>query len=795
MTSKHRCRHLLLACISLVPAMAFAQEQEPPEATPPAVPVQPPNGAPSAVPAAPPEAAPPPTEAAAPALLVPPSGGYVDIGGGYVSTNSPVFGRYTGLTDRHAFGIGDFIWVGRDPWDSGGTRYWALEGYDLGLTSRSFNLDYGQQGSWGMNLFYEGIPYFQSNKFTTIYDTSGKGTLNGGAPVPSVTPFFQSGNLARFLNRQDLKTQRDIAGGGVKFTGLPGWIFSTELRHEHKEGSLENSLTFGTGKNPTPQGGATPTATTANVVYFPMPVDFDIDRIEAKADYAALRYQAQLKYEFSNFTDNNSAFNAIDPFLSPQVTVGNPNGTGTNSLGPANTVIRASYAQPPSNQAHEITATVAYNFTPTARLVATGAWGLWLQNDDFAAPTNNPFVIANNPTLTTGGSLHGKVQTLFGNVTFTARPLPHTDVKLAYTVDSHDDDTPRRVVAFTQADSLIAIPPRTATTFIYSSTIETATAEAAYRFAPQSKVTAGYQFKAVDRTDSPVDHQQENRGYVRVNSVVAPGVSTALGWEHAIRTAGNPNPAYPWSILNIQGGANQSGSIINFTDGQRTQDRIRGRASAVVNDEIQAGLEAHFTNNRYGSSFQGAGWGLRADHSIEIGPDITYNPTPTLSTSAFYSFEQIYRKNIGNISSALGTWFERTNDQVHTAGIRTDWRPKDNPWSFSATYNFIYGDVGYTLADNVTAAQAPPGSANQQYLIQPFPDLKTQLHSVSLIAEYKVLANLSLLGGYTFERLIYSDAGIQASSNPLQFGSALLPGEGNPSYVAHVVSAAVRYRF
>ena len=49
--------------------------------------------------------------------------------------------------------------------------------------------------------------------------------------------------------------------------------------------------------------------------------------------------------------------------------------------------------------------------------------------------------------------------------------------------------------------------------------------------------------------------------------------------------------------------------------------------------------------------------------------------------------------------------------------------------------------------------------------------------------------------GYTYERFIYSDYAISASSNPIQYGNALLPGNGNPSYNVHVIGTALRLKF
>jgi len=67
--------------------------------------------------------------------------------------------------------------------------------------------------------------------------------------------------------------------------------------------------------------------------------------------------------------------------------------------------------------------------------------------------------------------------------------------------------------------------------------------------------------------------------------------------------------------------------------------------------------------------------------------------------------------------------------------------------------------------------------------------------STPLNGEYQFLPNTSLWFGYTYERFIYSDYAISASSNPIQYGNALLPGNGNPSYNVHVIGTALRLKF
>ncbi len=106
---------------------------------------------------------------------------WVTIGGQYASSGSYYLNRFTGNEAPGFYGIGDFHFGWRDAWDFGGTRYLDLQGNDLGFEDRSFMAKFGQQGTWGVTLSYDGIPYEGSTEFPSVWQRN-------GATVPGVPP-------------------------------------------------------------------------------------------------------------------------------------------------------------------------------------------------------------------------------------------------------------------------------------------------------------------------------------------------------------------------------------------------------------------------------------------------------------------------------------------------------------------------------------------------------------------------------------------------------------------------------
>ncbi|MBV8457690.1 MAG: hypothetical protein JO122_13865, partial [Acetobacteraceae bacterium] len=170
------------------------------------------------------QAAPPAAPASAPAVNLGslesslPLTGEIGIGAGGVAGHNPYQGgRYNGLNTGGADFIGQFDLGFRDPWDSGGTKY--FEGYGDNLvfqTGNNFSADirqrssfgndtanaianagalglhFGEQGTWETGIDFRSITY-TGNIIDSPYTVSGtQGILN-----PGLTPFGGATSAAK----------------------------------------------------------------------------------------------------------------------------------------------------------------------------------------------------------------------------------------------------------------------------------------------------------------------------------------------------------------------------------------------------------------------------------------------------------------------------------------------------------------------------------------------------------------------------------------------------------------------
>jgi MtrB/PioB family decaheme-associated outer membrane protein len=726
-----------------------------------------------------------PAAAKAPEATV--TGSEVEIGGRYQSQTAPMFGRYTGNGERGGIASGSFHVQGRDAGNSGGVRYYDVTGTALDLQAGNLlpgaglGLRAGDQGVWGVNLRYDSIPYIQSGSFHSAYAPDGRGALADGMPKTGV-PWTRSDLLGRSLSIQEVGTRRDVINGDAKVYLGNNFVFTTENRHDHKDGSLEQSLVFGGGKSAVPLGNSS-ASSGANLVYFPQPVDYDTDRYRVSLAYNGQLFQGQASYTFMNFKDNLSSFNPYDPFRPASSSLGTVN---------APTLFQGVYSLPPSNSAHQARLQLAVNPAPATRVSVNLAYGLQMQNADIVPSTLNPVALQGS-RFQYPGSLDGLIRTVFANVLMTTRPLPKMDIKASYTYDDRANLTDRYGIRSDTNDGTNSLGARggLGINAPYSVEKQVIALETGYRIRPGTRVSAGYTFRRTDRTYSDVSRNTENIVSAKVTSALGGGVSAMAGYEHAVR-AGEVNLAAAWNALNV---SSSEDAQYKYFDAGRVTDSLRANVQYSPTHELALGLNGRYLAERYPNTV----YGVTRDGRASIGPDINWEPVAGLATHAYYTYERVNFDLNGRVSGASGSpgtspvWTDTTNNDVHSLGLGGEWKAIPDVLSVGAEYTFSYGNTSYVLADQLSPAFVGTSADRANYVIAPLPNVTSRLHGIALHAEYRVTDNASVRLGYAFERFRYKD--FATGDAAITFGNTLLPGDDSLNYNVHVVGASVRYRW
>ena len=771
------------------------------------------------------------SDAPAETAAVPPSQNWITIGGQYSSGRSDYINRFSAAQSPGFQGLGGLSYSSGDAWDSGQTFYFKAQGDNLGLDDRSMHFQLGEQGKWGVSFGYDGISYDGGHNYQSVFNPDGTlvpGNTPGGASVdyqrilPAVgSPATKYAVWQPYLTTKvntgfyQLELQRDIFTTNGKYQ-YGDWLVSSGWRHEHKEGWQQQSLTIGGAPslqavsptyyapgNSSATGTQKPLTFTSGMAYFIQPIDYDMDRFDVSAAYNTRRYQAQVSYTYSQFQDNAVSIDLQNPwnfFSSASTNHATPVNNLANTFGAtSNGSISGLYSLPPSNSAHQVKASFGANLAENTRLNVNLGYGVQVQNAQFVQGTGNPAVAS--PTLP-AQNLNGLVETIFGNVALTSQPIKGLDLRLAYTIDNRDNETPRNnylvyPISSTSGDSHQTTP----FTFRHQSLV----AEAGYRLWGQTKLTLNDTVDEMFRSYGLATNTETNRTTLKLRGPVMDGLFGSISGAYEDRWAHAYNPNGIWNVIDAGstvGGASVDAqhdptNFVMFYESSRKHAEIKTMLDASPFDNVSVSLMGKMSRDTYPSNAVG----MRNNRNLSIGPDVSWEVSKAVSVHAFYTYQQLYFDQSAVYSGGSGGTAYRVpyqmNDtnSVQTAGVSADWQAIPEKLKITFDTNLSYGDTAYGLGEGVTTLGASITSpvTGAVAAFTPLPDVKSLLISVSLRGEYTINPSTSILFGYAFERFNYKD--FLNNIAPTQYANAFIPGTMNPNESVHVVSAALRMKF
>jgi hypothetical protein len=826
---------LALASSSLFPVAAMAQSTgtaQPEEAKP----------TPEASPAttevtAPAEQAATASEEAAPAEEVDSTTNEFTLGMLWVGgDNTGLFGRYNGLTYEGIDLVGAFELSHRDPADSGSTFYYGLVGsnlvlqtgnrlndhfrdsrfrdvtYNNNLPESAINLRIGHQGSWGIDAGYNAITY-TGNPIYSIFTVNGTtATLNGGL-IPwggaSNAP-LQRGTVTTFTTTQLLQaerkfqtgTRRDIfhLGGSYK---IGDWTIASSIRHEHKEGTLEQSLRLNYA------GQA-----------FTQPVDYDTDRFDISAAYNTRQLQAVAQFTYMKFNNDNLA-----------VTV--PWAVSIAALTPTSGPFAQSalYSLPPDNSALYLTGMLGYNFAPRTRLTLNGRIGLELQNDTFPANTAAPNLsnTLGNPTFhwfdnlnsrnqgTVHNSPRARAFVYQGNLSIDSNLTDNLEGRLSYVFDGRHVRL-REFMVWGGGSSADALATRARFVVPQNWFKQTAKAEATYhlRRASNTKLILGYSFQDIHRSNAQVRNSTTHTGSAQLSSMLGKAVMGRLTYEHADRS-GRLVYGYPWGNFEF-GEPEEHGTPSGaYYQAPMNSDSVTARLDWAPQGKFSGGLFLKYVDERFhypeveiggpaGTwNLTGHGMGIVRDYNLTVGPDISYRPSDALNFHLYYTYQRIFfdnrgngacaTSNTGNCAGSAGFWQNKYTSSVHTAGIDAEWRATPK-LKFMADYTMSFGSV---LFGQFNGVMVPNPTLSYQNVVD-YPDIDSRFYDLNLSADYRIARNVELALLFRWSKFHNNDwnnlaAPVQPTTDTGTTIAILTPGYPPPRYRVFILGTAFRVRF
>lgn len=648
----------------------------------------------------------------------------VELGAGYVSEDSAKFGEYNGLDQQGAFAIGGGLMRYRD--ENG--EYLDLRARNLGLDTRSLDVEGGHQGKYRLFLNYREIPHNISDTTRTPYLGTGGNSLqlpSGWVPAGSTAGMTQLNSSLRDVN---LETQRKRLGLGLSFIPASNWETAVNFRHEIKDGKKGSAGSF-----------------FFNSAQLVEPVDYETNELEVSATYTTGKWQSRLAYYGSFFNNHDQSLtwqNAYNPIVP---------GADAGQL-----------ALPPDNQFNQILLTSGYQLTARTRISGDVALGRMEQNEDLLPATLNPNISVNLPE----NSAHAKVDTLAANLKVDSAVTDRLRLNASWRYDDRNNKTPEEVFSPVTTDSFTGAQRRN---LPYSYTDITGKLGADYRIGARTRLAGGYDYGKKERTHQEVDNTTEDTFWARFSVRASDNIDFALKAAHADRSNSGYNP-----FSEVDSEENPLMRKFNLADRERNTAGVH--ASIIPNERITIDLSVDLSSDDYTNSLVGLTESQEADFNV----DMSVLVTEVTSMHLFAGRQQIKSKQAGSQSFSTPDWTAKTNDTFDSFGIGVKHQLLKNKLDVGADY-VLARSTGKTDVD----AGTPDGN---------FPDLKTDLHSVKLFADYRLKQNMTLHTAYWYEHYNAKDWAVDNVA-PDTIPNVISYGEEAPHYGVHAVMVSARYRF
>lgn len=566
------------------------------------------------------------------------------LGAGYVSDDSAKFGEYTGLNEQGAYAV-----AGADGRYRGKQGLWLdLAALDLGLDSRSVDIEGGRRGGYQLHLSYWQLPHNISDTAVTPFVAAGTTVLTLPSTWTHAGTTRAMNALDASLHGVDLATERRRFDLGGSMTPARHWAFGVNVRHEEKTGTRGMGGTF-----------------VFNEAQLAAPVDYRTDQIDAAAAYSAANFQGRIAYYGSLFANDTAALAWENPYAA----------LGGSTLG--------QLALAPDNEFHQLLLSGGYRLHERARVTADVAVGRMTQDEAFLPYTVNTS-LATQPLPRR--SLDGRVDTLSGALKLNATPLDKLRINVSLTYNDRDNRTPTAVYEWITTDAGAAQPRAN---LPYSVTRTVASLDGVYALTPGIRVYAGCSYDEHERDLQEVVHTKDESCWGKASVSATELVDVSLMWTHAQRTGSNYNP-------NPDGTPLQNPLMRLYNLASRDRDEVKLRVDLTPGERFEIGLDGHVAWDSYYKSVIGLldarSWAAAADCAWMLAEKIT--------ATCYVSHEQIEsRQANAERLAAAPLWFGNSTDTTDTASAGLRYHARDRlDFGLDYTYARSTGEIGIRSA-------------------------------------------------------------------------------------------------
>lgn len=753
-----------------------------------------------------------------------------------VSINSQKFGEYNGLNKQGVIPNGNLNIRGGDAYKdnaNGGTQRWSIQGTDLGLSDRSANIGYSDQGNWNVGAGYDELTHNVSSGYQTPYQgnmggnrftlpSNFTGTASGtGANAtgsPGNTNVLGVTQLNQFQNVDISTTRKNSSFNATKIIDKD---LNITFDFNHLDQSGAKLMGFGSAG----LTGTTTASTGEKTSILPNPTNYQTDTMSAAINWQGEKARLTGSYFGSFFRDGYNGVNFQ--------TFANPNPIQTMSTAP-------------SNQLQQLNLGGGYDFSSLTKLSGNFSFGRNTQNS--ATGYDSYMMTGAFPTA----AFNGLVNTTHLDLKLADKTVKDLSLLASYKFDQRNNLTQSNLYSFNQISATgngasAPYSPSTPLSFQNSQidlggeykitkdqkasltytnlqtarwcnqyavgTYQTTNGTAPVPNIPytypagadcvtanesrSNSLNAGYKIKASDTVDVKVNYIYDIRKItMNQNAITAMDVSASSN-QNVNNAAG-----LPIGVRTMFPGQN-GGDYVGyqpFFEASRNQQVAKGRANWQASDDLSFGFGGKYTYASYPDSTfgvqNGTSWNLSLDSSYKYAEE---------GTVTAYAVQQNSQRNLTQYyysSSATSAWNGTWNNNLQ--GHDTSFGMGIKQGGFLSGKVALNGDLTYSLGQ--TFYNTTPGSytyagttaASNPIYTGAFgatPAIRNDMLGVRIGGVYKIDKSSKIGLQYLYQRLVSNDPyynGLQYGTTPT---SVLPTNQNSGSYNVNVITLGYTYSF
>jgi MtrB/PioB family decaheme-associated outer membrane protein len=606
------------------------------------------------------------------------------------------------------------------PKDSVGT--FQILGRNLLQLDQSVWARASMPGSYDAQIRYDGMVHNYSTDARSL-GTFGNGNLYA---LPSPRPDSNAWRAAPYL--APLRSIWDPLKMSLALTPTPSWDTRLEYTHVSKAGDRPIGMAFGGSSN--------------NSREILDPIDQPTQDFKVTQSYSKPHVQGVLSYDYSMFQNE---FNSVSSMNPQQIADTKTTGAaiGTTSLAP-------------NNSAQTASAVLAGSLPLRTRIIASGSYSWWRQNEPFLPQTTNSFYTADPNLGVPRASLDGQATTAMFNVSLNSHPLKNLTVSArARSYEYRNQTPPVAIDSFVINDRSLAAGDTSAGKPFSKYNYDVG---ASYRLLRTLSLNAGLAWETWkrDSTQRNVVTTNERTPRVSLDFTGLDWVTLRASYSNGVRRGDG------YHITT----ASENPDFRRFDEADRNRERTNFEAEFMPIDQLSVALTWEVGHDGYPNSL----YGVQSDKSVMAGGSVEWTPTSRFSFNLGYSREdyndylqQLYRSGSTAATLHNPTWVWDNNNTDHINTTYAGFTAVLDPDKWEAGGTFSLSDATFLMANfNPLTPTGGTAAQNLSATAINFPAITQQLHPMSFYLRYRYDKDWALTLRYNVESYNQNDYRTQA---------------------------------